>query len=72
MKIDFDQTWLYHSFLRYSNTERPISPEREGFRGSNFVRFILGIYICFIIGNVNYHNVFECLYETSYEILKHG
>ena len=26
------------------NTKRLISPEREGFRGSNFVRFILGVY----------------------------
>ena len=30
-----------------------VSPEREGFRGSNFVRFILEIYIICFIGNVN-------------------
>ena len=42
----FGQTiWLLHSFLRNLNTKRLISPERNGFRGSNFVRFILGIYI---------------------------
>ena len=27
------------------NTKRLISPEREGFRDSNFVRFILGVAI---------------------------
>ena len=33
------------------NSKRLISPEREGFRGSHFVRFILGIYI--FTGNIN-------------------
>ena len=42
----FGQTiWLLHGFLQNYNTKRLISPEREGFRDSNFVRFILGIYI---------------------------
>ena len=46
----FGQTiWLLHSFLRNLNTKRLISPEREGFRDSNFVRFILGIYICLLV-----------------------
>ena len=40
----FGQTiWLLHSFLSYLNTKRLISPERESFRCSYFVRFILGI-----------------------------
>ena len=29
------------TFLQNKNTKRLISPEREGFRGSNFVTFIL-------------------------------
>ena len=41
----FGQTWLLHSLLRNLNIKSLISPEREGFRSSNFVRFILGIYI---------------------------
>ena len=31
--------------LIYLNIKRLISPEREGFRGSNFDRFILGLYM---------------------------
>ena len=42
----FGQTiWLLHSFLRNLNTKRLISSEREDLRGSNFVRFILDIYM---------------------------
>ena len=55
----FGQTiCLLHSFLQNKNTKRLISPEREFFGGSNFARFILEIYICFI-GNVNWHLKFD-------------
>ena len=41
--------WSKHGFFTASfdilNTKRLISPEREGFRGSNFDRFILGLYM---------------------------
>ena len=33
------------AYLDILNTKRLISPEREGFRGSNFGRFILGLYM---------------------------
>ena len=40
--------WSKHGCLTASldilNTKRLITPEREGFRGSNFDRFILGLY----------------------------
>ena len=37
------------SFLRYLNTKRLISPEREGFWGSNFDRFLLGLYMIYLL-----------------------
>ena len=36
---------LFTASLDIFNTKRLISPEREGFRGSNFDRFILGLYM---------------------------
>ena len=41
--------WSKHGCITASldilNTKRLISPEREGFRGSNFVTFKLGVYM---------------------------
>ena len=31
------------------NTKWLISPEREGFRGSNFDKFILGLYMLYMV-----------------------
>ena len=42
----FGQTiWLLHSFFQNKSTKRLVSPEREGFRGSNFDRCIKGLYM---------------------------
>ena len=49
LRINIVFFWSKHGFFTASfdilNTKRLISPEREGFRGSKFYRFILRLYI---------------------------
>ena len=48
-RINVCNFWSKHGFFTASfdilNIKRLISAEREGFRGSNFDRFILGLYM---------------------------
>ena len=43
--IDWSKDGCFTASLDILNNKRLISPEREGFRGSNFVRFTLGVFM---------------------------